>query len=100
MAQRGPGVAQQHARARIAHHLSHEAAHVGAVTVDGAAAARAFAIARRTMVEALVGIVYQRTAAGAELLVAFIMQTVEPYHELYCLFLLGYLVQWLSLIHI
>ena len=62
--------------------------------MDGAAAARAFAIARRTMVEALVGIVYQRTAAGAELLVAFIMQTVEPYHELYCLFLLGYLVQW------
>lgn len=93
MAQRGPGVAQQHARARIAHHLSHEATHIGAVAVDGAAAARAFAIARRTMVEALVSIVYQRTAAGAELLVAFIMQTVEPYHELYCLFLLGYLVQ-------
>ena len=65
--QRGEqGVAQQHARTGVAHHLAHPLAHFGLVTVDGAFGAGGLAPAEGALLDAQQRVRLQFGAGGAK----------------------------------
>ena len=77
------GVIEHHPWASPAHHLPHALTHSGLVAVDGAFLACGLALAKRTAVEAGLGIAEQLGALRAQSLVLLAAATIKLYHRGY-----------------
>ena len=74
------GVVKGHPRPRPSHHYAHLFPHLRTVTVHRTLPARGFAAAEPATGKAQRGIAQQRGARRAQLTVAFLAATVQPYH--------------------
>lgn len=83
MLERADGVMKEHARTCVAHDGLHPKAHVGAVAVDGAAAAGGLGIAKLASLKARVGVGEELLARCAKLFVALVLTAVEANHLRY-----------------
>ena len=77
------GVMKEHARTCIAHDGLHTKSHIGAVAVDGTAAAGGLGIAKLASLKALVGIGKELLARCAKLFVTLALAAVDANHLRY-----------------